>query len=93
MRRASFIIILDLVNIGFILLGAIKQPEVSTYLLLVFIGNLMVYFFYYVTMKLVKKEKIPKIAIFISVLTIGNFHKSHKVEIAYILMGNLVLIE
>jgi len=70
-RRASFIIILDLVNIGFILLGGIKQPEVSTYLLLVFIGNLMVYFSYYVTMKLVKKEKIPPIAYFISVLTIA----------------------
>jgi len=70
-RRASFIIILDLVNIGFILLGGIKQPAVSTYLLGVFIGNLLVYFFYYVTMKLVKKEKIPTIAYFISVLTIA----------------------
>ena len=53
---------------------------------MVFIGNLMVYFVYYVTMKLVKKEKIPPIAYLISVLAIGSFHKSHNAEIAYILM-------
>ena len=47
----------------------------------------MVYFVYYVTMKLVKKEKIPPIAYLISVLAIGNFHKSHNAEIAHILRG------
>jgi len=69
--RAIFIIVLDMFNVGFILLGAIKQPGVSSYLLMIFIGNLMVYFFYYGIMKLVKKETIPPIAFVISIITIA----------------------
>ena len=71
-HRAIFIIILDTANVGFIVFGAIKTPEVSTYFLMIFIGNLIVYLFYYFLMKLVKKEKILPIAYVLSALSIGE---------------------
>ena len=71
-HRAIFITILDIINFGFIVLGALKTPEVSTYLLMIFIGNLIVYLFYYFFMKLMKKEKILPIAYMLSALSIGE---------------------
>ena len=70
-KRAIFIIVLDFVNVGFIMYGAFNQPDISTYLLMIFIGNLMVYFVYYVIMKFVKKEKIPLVAHLISVIALA----------------------
>ena len=46
------------VNFLLILYGAISRPDISSYLLYVFIANLMVYTTYYITMKLVNKETI-----------------------------------
>lgn len=70
-KRGIFIILLDCINIAFIAFGGWTRPNISTYLLMIFIGNLMVYFFYYLCMKLWKKEKIPVPAYFISILSIA----------------------
>ena len=67
-KRILFIIILDIFNIGLIIFGGVTQPNVSTYFLFVFIGNLMVYFLYYVSLKIVHHEKIPYQAYILSVL-------------------------
>ena len=77
--RAIFIVVLDLVNIGFILLGAFFTPGVSTYLLMIFIGNLFVYLVYYCVMKVVKKEKFLPTAYVIAILSIGEISQSIKV--------------
>ena len=79
-KRAIFIIVLDLINVAFILLGALNPPGISTYLLMIFIGNLIFYFVYYAIMKVVKKEKIPPIAYAISIIAIGEISLNFKVK-------------
>ena len=65
---------------AFILLGALNPPGISTYLLMIFIGNLIFYFVYYAIMKVVKKEKIPPIAYAISLIAIGEISLILKVK-------------
>ena len=69
-KRSTFILIIDFINIGFIIYGAVTQPNISSYFLFIFIGNLMVYFLYYVSLKLLHKEMIPYQAYIISVLAL-----------------------
>ena len=69
-KRTIFIAILDIFNIGLVILGGVSQPNVSNYFLFIFISNLMVYFSYYVILKLLHHEKIPVLAYIISILAI-----------------------
>ena len=50
---------MDIANMTFIVIGILFRPNISTYLLLVFIGNLVVYAGYYVGMKVYHGEQIP----------------------------------
>ena len=45
-------------NLGFFLWGALKQPSISSYLLYIFIANCALYTTYYIAMKLVHQEKM-----------------------------------
>ena len=56
-KRLLFIVSLELINLIFLVSGAIATPNVSTYLLFIFISNLVVYTVYYIAMKIYHKEK------------------------------------
>lgn len=49
---------MDFCNIALMIVGALHKPNISTYLLMIFVGNLFIYFFYYLSLKLINKEKI-----------------------------------
>ena len=51
------IIIVNLINLTFLIYGAITQPSIPSYFLMIFITNLMTYCVYYITLKVVHKEK------------------------------------
>ena len=55
-RHVVLVSLVNGVNFLLILYGAIARPDISSYLLYVFIANLMVYPTYYITMKLVHKD-------------------------------------
>lgn len=57
-KRLVLVIILNLINIIFIIYGAIFQPGISTFLLGIFIANLLTYAVYYIVMKVYHKERI-----------------------------------
>ena len=57
-RHVVLVLLINGINFALILYGAVSQPDISSYLLYVFIGNLMVYTSYYITMKIVHKETI-----------------------------------
>ena len=59
-NRLCLVIALLALNVMFFLYGAIKTPGISSFLLFVFIGNLLVYVGYYTGMKMYHKEKILK---------------------------------
>ncbi len=56
-KRLIIVLLLNFLNIVLILFGAILRPGISTYLLAVFICNLIFYTAYYITMKIIYKEK------------------------------------
>ena len=55
-RHVVLVSLVNGVNLLLILYGAVARPAISSYLLYVFIANLMVYTTYYITMKLVHKD-------------------------------------
>ena len=59
-----FVILFNIINLVFIIFGNIKQPNLSLsdFFLFVFMGNLMLYFGYYFTMKFFHKEHITPAA-------------------------------
>ena len=59
-NRLCLVIALQVLNAMFFLYGAINAPGISSFLLFVFIGNLLVYVGYYMGMKMYHKEKILK---------------------------------
>ena len=59
-NRLCLVTALLALNVMFFLYGAIKTPGISSFLLFVFIGNLLVYVGYYTGMKMYHKEKILK---------------------------------
>ncbi len=58
-KRLFLVAFMDLANLAFIVIGVLYRPNISTYLLLIFIGNLVIYTSYYIAMKLYHKESIP----------------------------------
>jgi hypothetical protein len=70
-KRVIFVTILNFINIVFLIFGALTKPNISTYLLMIFIGNLIVYFFYYFTMKLIFREKIPWQVFALGIISLG----------------------
>ena len=64
--KVILIVILQIFNITFLLVGALGQWAkveklhfgISTYLLYIFLGNMFIYTFYYASMKIYHKEKI-----------------------------------
>ncbi|KAK0069211.1 SID1 transmembrane family member 1-like isoform X1, partial [Biomphalaria pfeifferi] len=71
--RFTLLLIGNIINWVFALYGAIKQPsDFATYLLAIFIGNLLLYCIFYIIMKLLYKEHLNwlvKIVICTSVIT------------------------
>jgi ABC-type Na+ efflux pump permease subunit len=61
----------QILNVGFFLYGATAQPAISSYLLYIFVANLMVYTSYYMAMKLVHREKMTFQPIVYSVLALA----------------------
>ena len=57
LRHVILVSLVNGVNFLLILYGAISRPDISSYLLYVFIANLMVYTTYYISMKLVHKGR------------------------------------
>ena len=57
-------------NTVLIVFGAVAQPSVPSYILYVFIGNLLVYTAYYTVMKIIHGERITIITI-LCVIFIG----------------------
>ena len=49
---------MQVLNLSFFLYGALATPSISSYLLYIFVANLLVYTSYYMIMKLVHKEKM-----------------------------------
>ncbi|CAL1544636.1 unnamed protein product [Lymnaea stagnalis] len=65
---SRFILLLfgNLINWAFALYGAIKQPsDFATYLLAIFIGNLLLYCMFYIVMKLLYKESLSWLVILV----------------------------
>ena len=69
-KRLIFVSILEGVNLIFIVYGAVTSPNISTYLLFIFITNLLVYTVYYISMKTYHKEKIRGPPIVYSILAV-----------------------
>ena len=62
-NRFIVVIIFELMNFGIICFGlATTFKDKSTFFLMIFVMNFMLYFSYYCTMKAIKKERISKIA-------------------------------
>ena len=58
--RHDFVLVvtMNVVNGAFLIYGAVVQPSTPSYLLMIFITNLMTYCVYYITLKFYHKEKI-----------------------------------
>lgn len=56
-KRLAIVLLLNGLNISLIIIGAVYRPGIATYLLGVFIGNLIFYTAYYVAMKIIHREK------------------------------------
>eukprot|EP00095_Tigriopus_kingsejongensis_P005827 snap_masked-scaffold425_size175135-processed-gene-0.10 protein:Tk05827 transcript:snap_masked-scaffold425_size175135-processed-gene-0.10-mRNA-1 annotation:"sid1 transmembrane family member 1" len=57
-KRLVLVTVLNLLNVVFIVYGAVFQPGISTFLLAIFICNLLTYAIYYILMKVLHKEEI-----------------------------------
>ncbi len=63
--------ILIALNLGMLIYGAVAQSGISSYILNVFLGNLMAYVAYYVGMKIYFKEKFTVSVYIYTALTMG----------------------
>nr|XP_022322232.1 SID1 transmembrane family member 1-like [Crassostrea virginica] len=69
--RMLLLVIGNLINWGIAVYGALKHPsDFATFLLAIFIGNLMIYCSFYIFMKLRYKEKINKLPLVIIIMTV-----------------------
>ena len=57
-RNIILVILLNVMNMTFLIVGAVLTPSISSYILNIFICNLLVYTCYYISMKLYFKERI-----------------------------------
>ena len=69
--KIVLIVLLQLLNFSFFIYGAVIWPSISSYLLYIFVANLMVYTSYYITMKIYHKEKIMGATYVYIVLAVG----------------------
>ena len=69
--KIVLIVLLQLVNIGFFIYGAVTWPSISSYLLYIFVANLLVYTSFYISMKIYHKEKILKHTYVYMILALG----------------------
>ena len=69
--KIVLIVMLQLLNFSFFIYGAVTWPSISSYLLYIFVANLMVYTSYYITMKIYHKEKIMATTYVYIVLALG----------------------
>ena len=69
--KIVLIVLLQLLNLSFFIYGAVVWPSISSYLLYIFVANLMVYTSYYITMKIYHKEKIIATTYVYIVLALG----------------------
>ena len=61
-NRLTFVILFEILNFGILFLGIIKDfDEISTFFMMIFGLNLMLYFFYYCLMKAIRKEPMKPI--------------------------------
>ena len=62
---------LQLLNLSFFIYGAVTWPSISSYLLYIFVANLLVYTSFYISMKIYHKEKILKHTYIYMILALG----------------------
>lgn len=70
-QRLVFVFLLNGINLTFLVVGAIFSPVISTLLLTVFVGNLLVYSVYYFIMKLVHREPFTATPIVFALLALA----------------------
>ena len=67
MNRLLFVIAFEIMNLGILIFGKIKDfDEISTFFLMIFVLNLMLYFFYYCLMKTIKKEPMKPMGYYLA---------------------------
>ena len=69
--KIVLIVMFQLLNFTFFIYGAVVWPSISSYLLYIFVANLMVYTSYYISMKIYHKEKILRTTYVYIVLALG----------------------
>ncbi len=57
-KRLILVLVLLVLNLLLLIIGAITTPNSSSYILMIFIGNLLVYVIYYLIMKIFHREKL-----------------------------------
>ena len=67
-RHTSALLIVTTINMLLMVYGAVKQSGIASFILYVFIGNLLVYKAYYTIMKIIYRERIMPTTIFCAVV-------------------------
>jgi hypothetical protein len=91
LNRMIILVAANCANIAFALYGAIVQPEsFPNHLLFVFLGNLALYYTYYIIMKVIHREQFTRFSVLALILSIcfgtsslyffNNEVKSYEVE-------------
>ncbi len=70
-KRLILVIILTVLNLLLLIMGAAFQPNSSSYILMIFIANLLAYVAYYLGMKIYHKEKLTIHVYVYSILALG----------------------
>ena len=61
-HRLIFVIMFEIINFGIIIIGnVIEFDEISSFFLMTFFVNMMLYFGYYLSMKIIRKEPMEPI--------------------------------
>jgi hypothetical protein len=72
-KRLVLVLLLNALNTGLVIFGALWHPHVSDLLLATFVTNLLIYFFYYVFMKLYHREALTPSACLYFALCLLSF--------------------
>ena len=67
-RHTTVFLIVTTFNMLLMVYGAVTRSGIASFILFVFIGNLLIYKAYYTIMKIIYRERIPHITIFCVVI-------------------------
>ena len=69
--KLIFVLLFEVMNFGIIILGNVKEfNEISAFFLMIFVMNAMLYFCYYWSMKVIRKEPMELIGYFFAFLVL-----------------------